>query len=306
MTLQQLKYLIEIADKGSINKASKSLFVSQPSLSNAIMDIENEIHTNIFNRTNKGVSLTVEGAEFLAYARQIVNQAESLEEKYSGKKRIKQEFSVSTQHCSVTVLAFGQLIKNYAKDEYEFKLKETKSFNVIDDVKNYKSEVGVIYVNEFNEKAIHKQINEGNLEYENLFTVKLNVLVNSNNDLTQKTQVKLKDLDEYPCLLYEQDDYNLFYFSKEILSTLLLKKVIKVSERATLFNLMSELNGFTISTGIISQRLRKQGIVPIDLEIDNKINIGIVYRKNLKLSQLGEKFIEELKKQSSLLMSANS
>lgn len=302
MTLQQLKYLIEIADKGSINKASKSLFVSQPSLSNAIMDIENELHISIFNRTNKGVSLTIEGAEFLAYARQIVRQAELLEEKYSGKKRLKQEFSVSTQHCPITVLAFGELIKLHANDEYEFKLRETKSFEVIDDVRNYKSEVGVIYVNEFNEKTIHKQMKEGNLEFEKLFTAKLNVLVNSNNNLIQKKKVKLKDLEEYPFLLFEQDEYNLFYFSEEILSSLLLKKVIKVSERATLFNIMSKVNGFTISTEIISERLRNQGIVPIDLEIDNKISIGTVVRKNFKLSQLGEKFIEELRKQSSSML----
>ncbi|NLJ57222.1 MAG: LysR family transcriptional regulator [Tissierellia bacterium] len=295
MTLQQLKYLIEVADKGSINKAARSLYISQPSLSNAIKDIENEIQINIFNRTSKGITVTLEGAEFLVYAREIVRQAQLLEEKYKGKKPSKLEFSVSTQHCAFTVLTFCQLIKKYGNDSYEFNLKEGKPFDVIDDVKNYRSAVGIIYVNEFNENAVKRKINEANLEFEELFTAKPHILVSSNHALTKKKRVKLKDLEEYPCLSFEQDEYNLFYFSEEILSSLLHKKSIKVSERATLFTVMTELNGFTVSTGIISQRLKKQGIVPIDLEIDNLVKIGTVVNRNSKLSKVGKSFIEELR-----------
>lgn len=298
MTLQQLKYLIEVADKGSINKAARSLYVSQPSLSNSIRDIENEIHINIFKRTNKGVRVTIEGAEFLVYARQIVEQAELLEKKYIGQKKEKFQFSVSTQHCPVTVIAFGELLKKYGNDEYGFELKEAKSIEVIEDVINYKSEVGIIYINEFIEKAIKKKVKEGNLELEEIFTAKPHVLVNDQNVLTKKKKVELKDLEDYPCLLFGQDEYNLFYFSEEILSTMLHNKSIKVSERATLFNLLIQLNGFTISTGIISERLKKMGIVPIDLEIDNIIRIGKVVRKDTRLSQTGEDFIEEFKKAS--------
>lgn len=298
MTLQQLKYLIEVADKGSINKAAGSLYISQPSLSNAIRDIENEIQINIFKRTNKGVRVTVEGAEFLVYARQIVEQANSLEKKYKGQKPEKLKFSVSTEQCAVTVIAFSELIKSYGNNEYEFHLKETRSVEVIDDVINYKSEIGIIYINEFNEKAIRKKIKEGNVELDELFTAKPHVLVSADNELAKKNKVVLKDLEDYPCLSFEQDEYNLFYFSEEILSTMLHNKSIKVNERATMFNLMTRLNGFAISTGIISERLKKQGIVPIDLEIDNIIKVGVITKKDIKLSKIGEFFLEEFNKAS--------
>ena len=302
MTLQQLRYLIEVADKGSINKAARSLYISQPSLSNAIKDMEKEIQINIFKRTNKGVRVTVEGAEFLVYAKQIVEQAELLEKKYKGQKTARLEFTVSTQHCAVTVIAFGELIKKYGNEEYEFQLTESRSVEVIDDVINHKSEVGIIYINEFNEKSIRKKIKEGSLELEVVFEAKPHVLVCDSNELTKKKKIELKDLEDYPYLSFGQDEYNLFYFSEEILSTMLHKKSIKVSERATLFNLMSRLNGFAISTGIISERLKKQGVVPIDLEIDNVIKVGVVIRKDSKLSKMGENFIEEFKKASNSML----
>ena len=302
MTLQQLKYLIEVAEKGSINKAASSLYISQPSLSNAIRDIEKEIKTQIFKRNNKGVKVTIEGAEFLVYARQIVEQAELLKKKYKGKKPEKLEFSVSTQHCAVTVIAFGELIKRYGNNAYEFHLKESRSVEVIDDVISYKSEIGIIYINEFNEKSIRKKIKEGNLQVEELFTAKPHVLVSADNELTKKKKVVLKDLEDYPCLSFGQDEYNLFYFSEEILSTMLHKKSIKVSERATLFSLLTRLNGFVISTGIISERLKKQGIVTIDLEIDNIIRVGVVTRKDSKLSKIVECFLEEFNKTSNSML----
>lgn len=302
MTLQQLKYLIEVADKGSINKAAGSLYISQPSLSNAIRDIENEIQINIFKRTNKGVRVTVEGAEFLVYAKQIVEQADLLEKKYKGQKPEKLKFSVSTEQCAVTVIAFSETVKGYGNNEYEFHLKETRSIEVIDDVINFKSEIGIIYINEFNEKAIRKRIKEGNLQLNELFTAKPHVLVSADNELTKKKKVELKDLEDYPCLSFGQDEYNLFYFSEDMLSTMLHKRSIKVSERATMFNLLTRLNGFVISTGIISERLKKQGIIPIDLEINNIIKVGAVRRKDKKLSKVGENFLEEFKKASNSML----
>ena len=302
MTLIQLKYLIEVADKGSINKAAKSLYISQPSLSNAIREIENEIQINIFKRTNKGVKVTIEGTEFLGYAKQIVEQAELLEEKYKGQKNAKLEFSVSTQHCAVTVISLGELIKKYGNNEFEFKLKESRSIEVIDDVINNKSEVGIIYINEFNEKTIKKKIKDGNLELEEVLSAKPHVLVSDNNELSKKEKLTLKDLEDYPYISFGQDEYNLFYFSEEILSAMLHKRSIKVSERATMFNLLSILNGFTISTGIISERLKKQGIVPIDLEVDNIVKVGVVTSKIPKLSKMGQKFIDEFKKASNSML----
>lgn len=295
MTLQQLKYVIAVADKGSMNEAAKGLFISQPSLSNAIKELENEIHITIFNRTNKGILVSVEGAEFLGYARQVVEQAELLEEKYLGTKPSKHRFGVSTQHYSFAVNAFVDLIKIYRIDEYEFTLRETRTYEIIEDVSSLKSEIGILYMNEFNKKIISKLIKENNLKFEELFHVKPHVFVSSNNPLSKKSKVLLEDLEDLPCLSFEQGEYNSFYFSEEILSTLEHKKSIKVSDRATLFNLLIGLNGYTISTGIISENLNGKDIVAVPLGVNEIIHVGFITHKDLSRSRLGEIYIEALK-----------
>lgn len=295
MTLQQLKYLIEVADKGSINKAAKSLYISQPSLSNAIKELEEEINIKVFNRTTKGVNLTDEGAEFLVYARQVVEQAKLLE-KYIEERPGKQEFGISTRHYSLAILSFSELIKEYGGETYNFRLRETKVHEIIKDVREYRSEVGIIYLNRLNERTIKKHLEDNNLDFIELFVAKPQILVSRDNPLANKSEVPLEDLIDYPCLSYEQDEYNLFFFSDEILSTILHKKNIKVSERATLVHLISSLNGYTISTGIISNRLKNMGIVSVKLQVDNFVKVGIIQSRDRKISPLGEKYIEILKR----------
>lgn len=295
MTLQQLKYAIAVADKGSMNEAAKSLFISQPSLSKAIKELENEIHITIFNRTNKGILVSVEGSEFLGYARQVVEQVELLDEKYLGAKPSKHRFGVSTQHYSFAVNAFVDLIKIYGIDKYEFTLRETRTYEIIEDVSSLKSEIGILYMNEFNEKIISKLIKENNLNFEELFYVKPHVFVSSSNPLSKKSKVLLEDLDDLPYLSFEQGEYNSFYFSEEILSTLEHKKSIKVSDRATLFNLLIGLNGYTISTGIISENLNGKDIVAVPLDVNEIIHVGFITHKDLSRSKLGEIYIEALK-----------
>lgn len=301
MTLQQLKYLIEVADKGSINKAAKSLYISQPSLSNAIRELEEEVNITIFNRTNRGVVLTDEGAEFLAYARKVVEQAKLLE-RFVEKRPIKQRFGVSTQHYSVAILSFSELIKEYGTESYEFWLRETKVHEIIKDVRDYRSEVGIVYLNKLNEGTIKKHLEDNNLEFEELFVAKPMILVSKDNPLANKDEVALEDLIDYPCLSYEQDEYNLFFFSDEILSTILHTKNIKVSERATLVHLISSLNGYSISTGIISNRLKKTGIVSVKLKVDNFVKVGFIINKNRIMSHLGKKYIEILKRNVSSML----
>ena len=295
MTLQQLKYVLAIADKGSINEAAKSLFISQPSLSNAVKELENEIHLTIFTRTNKGIHPSSEGMEFLAYARQVIQQAELLEKRYLDVKPSKQRFSVSTQHYAFAVNAFVDLIKEYSADEYEFTLRETKTYEIIEDVKNLRSEIGILYLNSFNEKVITKFLKESSLIFSELFTAYPHVFISRFNPLAQKVQVELKDLENYPCLTFEQGEYNSFYFSEEILSTLEHKKSITVSDRATLFNLLIGLNGYTISTGIISAELNGKDIIAVPLNVDEKIIVGTITRKNMTLSRLGEIYLNALR-----------
>jgi len=296
MTLQQLKYAIEIANCGSINIAAKKLFISQPSLSNAIRDLETEMNITIFERTNRGISLTTHGAEFLGYARQVVEQTELLEKRYLNAKPSPQHFSVSTQHYAFAVNAFVDLIKEYGNDEYEFNLRETKTYEIIEDVKNLRSEIGILYLNEFNTKVLTKLFNENNLKFTKLFIGKPHVFISVKNPLSKKKLVTIKDLEEYPYLSFEQGEYNSFHFSEEILSTLSHKKSIRVSDRATLFNLLIGLNGYTISTGILSAELNGNDIIAVPLDIKEEITVGWIAHKNITLSSLGNIYINALNK----------
>ncbi|MBD3107405.1 LysR family transcriptional regulator [Bacillus sp. AGMB 02131] len=295
MTLQQLKYVIEVSRSRSISKAAQNLFISQPSLSNAIKELENELGIVIFLRTNKGIILTTEGSEFLGYARQVVEQVSLLENRYSNTQPLQQHFSVSAQHYAFAVSAFVRLLKEYNQEEFEFTLKETKTYEIIADVKNLRSEIGILYVNDFNKKVIYKFLEEGNLIFHQLFEANPHVFISAQNPLAKQDFVTLSDLMPYPYLSFEQGDYNSFYFSEEILSTISRPKNITVSDRATLFNLLIGLNGYTISTGVISHKLNSKDIVAIPLLVDERITVGYITHKNVKNSPLANIYIEYLK-----------
>lgn len=295
MTLQQLKYATAIADKNSMCEAAKALFISQPTLSNAIKELENEIGISIFIRNNKGIIVSTEGKKFLGYARQVVEQTQLLEEEYLGGKPSKMKFSVSTQHYSFAVNAFVALIKEYGLLKYDFTLRETRTYEIIDDVKNLRSEIGILYLNEFNEKVITKLLKESNLEFQELFTAKPHIFISSNHPLVKQKKVELEDLEVYPYLAFEQGDNNSFFFSEEILSTLEHKQCIHVSDRATLFNLLIGLNGFTICTGIISEELNGKDIVAVPLNVADVIRVGSITHKNVTLSRLGQSYMTAIK-----------
>jgi len=295
MTIQQLKYVIEVAKSRSISKASQNLFISQPSLSNALKELEKELGINIFLRTNKGIVITPEGTEFLRYARQIVEQVDLLENRYFSSASTKHHFAVSTQHYAFAVSAFVRLLKNYNRDEYEFVLRESKTFEIIDDVKNLHSEMGILYVNDFNRKVIKKFLREGDLEFHKLFVAKPHVFISAGNPLATQEHVTIQDLLPYPYLSFEQGAYNSFYFSEEILSTFSRPKNIRVTDRATLFNLLIGLNGYTISTGVISQELNGENIIAVPLQVDEQITIGYITHKNIALSPLASTYIDYLK-----------
>ena len=295
ITLQQLKYVIEVSRSRSISKAAQNLFISQPSLSNAIKELENEIGIVLFFRTNKGIILTTEGSEFLGYARQVVEQAALLENRYSNTQPLQQHFSVSAQHYAFAVSAFVRLLKEYNQEEYEFTLRETKTYEIIADVKNLRSEIGILYVNDFNKKVIYKFLEEGNLIFHRLFEANPHVFISAQNPLAKQDFVTLSDLIPYPYLSFEQGDYNSFYFSEEILSTISRPKNITVSDRATLFNLLIGLNGYTISTGVISHKLNSKEIVAVPLLVDERITVGYITHKNVKNSPLANIYIEYLK-----------
>lgn len=296
MTLQQLKYIVTVAETGNITEAAKQLFISQPSLTNAIRELEKEMQITIFNRTNKGVVLSNEGDEFLAYARQILEQVGLLEEKYLNVKVRSPKFSVSCQHYSFAVNAFVDVIQKFDADQYDFTLRETQTYEIIEDVSRLKSEIGILYVSTKNEEIIMKLIKQNNLKFEELFIAKPHVFVSSKHPLVEKKVITLEDLEAYPYLSFEQGDYNSFYFAEEILSTLDRKKNIKVRDRATLFNLVIGLNGYTVSSGVISKELNGENIVARPLAVDEYMKIGTITRKNMPLSRYGTAYMEALQK----------
>ncbi|WP_455684890.1 LysR family transcriptional regulator [Thomasclavelia sp.] len=302
MTLQQLRYIIMVAQKGTISEAAKELFISQPSLSNAIKELEKELGIVIFSRTNKGIIISDDGLEFLGYARQVVEQADLLENRYLQDKITKKRFCVSTQHYSFVVNAFVDLVKKYRDSDYEFMIRETRTHEIIEDVKTLKSEVGILYLNEFNQKVINKLLKENNLIFNPLFSAKPHIFISDTNPLASRDIVSLKDIEPYPYLSFEQGQYNSFYFSEEILSTMTHQKMIKVSDRATLFNLLIGLDGYTICTGIISEELNGKNIVAIPLDIDETINIGYIVHKDTARSNLGQIFVEALKQNTEELI----
>ncbi|MEK3788840.1 LysR family transcriptional regulator [Paenibacillus sp. FSL K6-1230] len=294
MTLQQLKYVIEIATRGSMNEAAKRLFVSQPSLSNAIRELEQELRITIFERTNKGISLSKEGVEFLSYARQVVEQAELLEGRYLNAKPSPQHFAVSTQHYAFAVNAFVKLVQEYGQEEYELALRETKTHEIIQDVRTLRSEIGILYLNEFNEKVMRRLLKDANLEFHSLFIAKPHIFISVNNPLAKQDVVSIHQLEPYPYLSFEQGEYNSFHFSEEILSTLSHPKSIRVNDRATLFNLLIGLNGYTISTGVLSAELNGRDIIPVPLDCEETMNVGWISHKSAALSKLATVYVEAL------------
>ena len=296
MTLQQLKYIIKIVECGSITEAARQLYITQPSLSTAVKELEEELGIEIFYRTNKGVSLTTDGSEFLSYARQIIEQTELLEQRYMGKKPSKKLCSISTQHYAFAVNAFVELLMDLDVDEYEFTLRETRTYEIIEDVKNLRSEIGIIYLSDFNEKVITKLLKENHLVFNLLFEAEPHVFISSKHPLAGKNSVTLDDLDDYPFLAFEQGEYNSFYFSEELLSTVPRKKTIYVSDRATLFNLLIGLNGYTICSGILCSEFNGDNIIAVPLISDEKMRIGWIANEKSNLSSLALEYISRLKK----------
>ena len=295
MTLQQLRYVIEIAESGSMNVAAKKLFLSQPSLSGAVKDLESELGFDIFLRSNRGIVITPDGEDFLGYARQVLDQFELLNDKFIEKKS-KKKFSVSMQHYSFAVKAFVEVVKQFGMDSFEFAVHETKTKEVIENVKNFKSEIGILYIDDFNEKVLRKLFLENDLEFKELFTCNTYVYLWGQHPLAKKKKISINDLTCYPCLSFDQGLNASLYLSEEQLSTYNYSRIIKANDRATMLNLMVGLNGYTLCSGIISEDLNGDAYKAVPLKENQKMRIGYIKRKGSNLSRLGELYVEELSK----------
>jgi len=295
VTLQQLIYVVKIADVKSMNKAAAELFVSQPALSSTIRDLEEEIHTEIFIRNNKGIVLTAEGEAFLSYARQMVELYHMMEDRFIENRPSKKKFSVSMQHYSFAVEAFITMAKEFDHDEYEFAVHETKTYEVIENVKNDRSEIGILYRDHFNQKALRKILMENMLEFTELFSCHISVYISKNHPLAAQKVIQFDELQDYPCLSFEQGEKNSFYFAEEMYSTAPYKQVIKADDRATMLNLMTGMNGYTLCSGIICGDLNGGNYVSIPLDTDEQMTVGYIKRKGMPLSILAKRYVEILK-----------
>ena len=296
MTLKQLNYVVTVADTGNITEAAKKLFIAQPSLTSAIQEIEKEDKITIFNRTKRGISVTTEGTEFLGYARQLLEQANLIEERYTGKPVGKAKFYISSQHYSFVVEAFVELLKKHGGEKYEFHMRETQTYDIIEDVARLRSEIGVLYMNKFNETVIKKELRDNDLSFTPLFKAKPHVFIGKNSPLAKKKSLTLDDLKPYPRLSYEQGTHNSFYFSEEILSTQDSDKDLVVCDRATLFNLLIGLNGYTICSGVINENLNGANIVARPLKVDDYMEVGYILKNSVGVSPLTQSYIEIIKK----------
>jgi len=302
MTIQQLNYVITISEKGSLNKAAEVLFVTQPSLTSAVRELEKELGITLFNRGGKGVTLTNDGAEFIQYARQVVTQYDRLLEKYGKGGNLRKKFGISCQHYSFAVKSFVEMVKQFDTDEYEFAIRESKTRDVIEDVTTGKSEVGILYLSDFNRKAIGKFLKGSQLEFHPLIKFEPYVYLWKGHPLAGKKSIRLEELRDYPCLSFEQGPSGAFYFAEEILSTYDYIRTIKATDRATMLNLMVGLNGYTLCSGIICEELNGPDYVAVAFEDEEaevaagRMEIGYIVKENMIMSQMAEKYIKELKR----------
>ncbi|MBQ1949376.1 MAG: LysR family transcriptional regulator [Treponema sp.] len=301
MTIQQLRYVIGIAESGSFNKAAEKLYISQPSLTSTIHDLENELGIMIFSRSGRGVTLTQDGEEFLSSAKQLYLNYETVMERYKSGAEAKKKFGISTQHYSFALKSFVEMVKRFNTNEYEFAIRETRTKEVIEDVASLKSQIGILYLSDFNRNIIQKLLNVRNLEFHPLIDCKAYVYIWKGHPLAKHETISFEKLADYPCLSFEQDDNDSVYFAEEILATQEYHRTIKTNDRASMLNLMVGLNGYTLCSGIISEELNGDDYVAVPFrESDKNINrimeIGYITKKDFIMSKVGTIYIEEMKK----------
>ena len=289
MTLQQLKYADAVAVCGSLSEAARQVFVTQPTLTESIRALEEELRVAIFTRSSRGVTVTREGEEFLASARQILDDAARITEKYTGKAVRRPQFAVSCQHYAFAVDAFMEVVKMSDTDSYDFTLRETVTSEIIDDVARHRSEIGLLYLSKRNETAITKILRKEELTFAELFAAKPHVFLGKSHPLAKKKIIKPAELDDYPYLTYEQGVENALYFAEEVMPAIDRRKNIRVRDRATMTNLLLGLNGFTVASGVHSKAYNPQ-IISVPLKLDDAIRVGLIHRSGIPLSAAGMAF----------------
>ena len=297
MNIMQIKYVIEVARSSSMREASTRLYVSQPALSSSIRDLEDELGVLLFERTNKGITLTDEGREFITYAKKVIGHYDILEDRYLSKDHDKEKFSVSTQHYNFAIKAFTKLIRKSDPEKYVFSIHETKTREVLEDVRNLKSEVGIISFSRANENLIKKLFREFQLEFTPLMKRDTYAYVWKDHEFAGRDEISLDELKGYPCVSFNQSEEGNFYLTEEALADHEFDKMIKSDDRATTMEIIAELGGYSVGTGILSwDDAILQGLVSIKLKEEDPLVIGYITRKGSIMSPYGRAYVEELLK----------
>ena len=298
MTLQQINYLLTIAESRSMNKAAEKLYIAQPTLTGAVRDVENEIGISVFHRTHKGVTPTIEGEEFLRRIKKVYQQYEEVMEYYGDDTEYRRKFAVSMQHYSFAVKAFIKMARHYDSNQFDLALRETKTLDVIKDVSSLKSEIGIIYTCEANQRVINKLLKENELEFTPLIECPASVYLARSHPLANEKELTFEQLEPYPCLSFEQGGESDIFFAEEILIEHAYQKTVKATDRATMMNLMAGLNGYTLCSSIYSEKLSGDQFLVIPFKDDDNtkslMTIGYITKKNWELSSMGEQFIDEI------------
>lgn len=293
MTLQQLRYLMAVAQQGSFNAAAAHLFVSQSTLSISIKELEEELGIQIFLRSNRGLKLTNDGTELLGYARQVLEQAALLENRYATRSENRARLAISTQHYAFCVQAFVNLTNECESDAYDFTLRETRTGEIIDDVRNFKADIGILYLSQSNEKVLTSTFNEAHLTFTPLFEARAHVFVGVHHPLAARENVSLSDLEDYPRYSFEQGLTNSFHYSEEPFGFMPHKRNITYSDRGTLTTLLTYGNGYTLSTGVLSDEM-SSNIVALPLNEDYLMRVGYITHDEKVLSELAKRYISLL------------
>lgn len=299
MTLQQLKYAVTVAECGTISAAAEKLFISQPSLTTAIRELESEMGVTIFSRTNRGVIVSREGEEFLGYARQILSQAQLLQERFSGREQGEKRFAVSSQHFNFTVLAFSRLVQNFRGPRYSFHFRETTTYEVLEDVSQLRSEVGILALNEDNERFLRRMFGKLGLEFTELKRVQAELFVSAEHPLAGRRFVTVEDVSLYPCITFEQGEHNgQFFFEGLSAVAAQSHKTICVRERATEYQLLRALNGFSPDVGVSA--MYREEFVSLPLEPKQFHTIGYILRRDVTPSPMTLEYIQALREAASI------
>lgn len=297
MNITQIKYVLAIAASSSMREAATKLFISQPALSLSVRDLEEELGILLFDRTNKGITLTAEGREFLSYAKRAVGQYEILEDRYLSGNSDREQFSVSTQHYNFAIKAFAEVVRNYDPDRYLFSLHETKTREVLEDVRTMKSEVGIISFSGTNEGVLKKLFREYQLAFTPLMQRETYAYVWKDHPFAGRKEISLEELSEYPCVTFDQGDESNLYLTEEAMADYDFRKMIKSDDRATTMELISELHGYSIGSGMLAgDEAILKGMVSIKLKEEDTLVIGYIVRKDSKMSVYGKAYVEELLK----------